>query len=921
MNNKKKMTPLDLKILTVTHSQIGGSSATGQLTGKIWNSCSDDNLLSFCQVLENSKKNQYKIDKNSNYIDELEIAVNFGADICYFYLIRDIHYLKFIIYLIRNLQTPYVIHIMDNWLSDAKNENIDEYYELYRLSEVIIQNANACYAISSPMATFLKNEFVKDFDVLHNFITESEKIVPTKQHKEKIKLLYSGGVHVDINRQAIIDVANLISELSEKIPIEFEIRTFKFYINQIKPFIEKLNNVRLLCIDIIDDYPQCIYDADILLFIQNFTPKCETYMQFSLGNKIPEYLSTGNTIIAYGPTSIYSFLLLKEHNAALSVNLPDISELKKVIYDYVDNKIDLETINKNAQKLLSIEFTMEAILYPFLQNIKRIVANHTEINKKLKNAVILGNGPSLKGFDFINNLKDYTTFGMNAAYRYWDTINWYPDYYCCLDLVVGLSHIDEIKRLIEKSDEYGIKNFMLRDNLIEQLGDIKNKYKVINFDKIYKNTIFLSENRITTGSHTTAWAAEMGFKDILILGIDSNYVEIIPEASLNENKELVINETPKENPNYFFEGYQQAGDKYNIPNHNTDPDQMVHRASWGHLSSVFSSHGVIVINANMQSKLDFFHKTTFEEASDTINSIRCQHYIVNECHECQIEESVEEKMIIDYFENFIGTIVDFSPEKNSSVVSLFINLWQVYYCNSQNEDSNTLNKYITKEKIENIDFLNINSQYNIFKIIKQFPFNEIKPTVIHCRYNDASTVSLGYTMHDLVELLKHEEYTVYISEKYETIINGKTHFTYKLIDYPAYLFSRNSYGSIIAFKNGVSSNKIKSLFDKSCSFELNDNHKALKLINAYKNATFLSIFSSKSRKNKNNYKKAMDELSISVKRKRFLGINILKVFQYEDTRHYMLFSAIPILKKISNKKSYEVDFFGIPLYKRIKIRT
>ena len=59
-------------------------------------------------------------------------------------------------------------------------------------------------------------------------------------------------------------------------------------------------------------------------------------------------------------------------------------------------------------------------------------------------AIIMGNGPSIKGFDF-HRLKDFDVFGMNAAYRYWDKINWYPQYYSCLDIVVGLSHAKEIK--------------------------------------------------------------------------------------------------------------------------------------------------------------------------------------------------------------------------------------------------------------------------------------------------------------------------------------------------------------------------------------------------------------------------------------------------------------------------------------------
>ena len=43
-------------------------------------------------------------------------------------------------------------------------------------------------------------------------------------------------------------------------------------------------------------------------------------------------------------------------------------------------------------------------------------------------AVVLGNGPSLRGFDF-GRLSRFDVFGMNAAYRYWYEIGWFPQYY------------------------------------------------------------------------------------------------------------------------------------------------------------------------------------------------------------------------------------------------------------------------------------------------------------------------------------------------------------------------------------------------------------------------------------------------------------------------------------------------------------
>ena len=87
-------------------------------------------------------------------------------------------------------------------------------------------------------------------------------------------------------------------------------------------------------------------------------------------------------------------------------------------------------------------------------------------------ALVIGNGPSLKDFDF-EAAKRFTTFGMNSAYRFWHRIKWYPDYYCCLDEVVGESHKSEIAQLIMSSAKIGIKGFFLTRNVAESLEDVE----------------------------------------------------------------------------------------------------------------------------------------------------------------------------------------------------------------------------------------------------------------------------------------------------------------------------------------------------------------------------------------------------------------------------------------------------------------
>lgn len=178
----------------------------------------------------------------------------------------------------------------------------------------------------------------------------------------------------------------------------------------------------------------------------------------------------------------------------------------------------------------------------------------------MSKVVVLGNGPSLRGFDFTSIKMD--SIGMNAAYRYWDKIGWYPTYYCCLDFMLIQTHHQEIKRLYEKGL---IKKILVRSSFLQYHPEYKNDPNVQIWENLFHHICFRN-HCVTTGSHSIRWAAYLGYKDIYILGIDAKYQEFIPESEKIAKIQLRVKETPKYNPNYFFDDYQRAGDVYHQPN-------------------------------------------------------------------------------------------------------------------------------------------------------------------------------------------------------------------------------------------------------------------------------------------------------------------------------------------------------------------
>ncbi|WP_298308783.1 hypothetical protein [uncultured Erythrobacter sp.] len=212
-------------------------------------------------------------------------------------------------------------------------------------------------------------------------------------------------------------------------------------------------------------------------------------------------------------------------------------------------------------------------------------------------AFILGNGPSLRTIP-LERLTSVASFGMNAAYRHWKRIDWRPTHYACLDEVLGLSHKEAIADLIE---EGRIEKFLLRQNLVAALGSIGANPKVVNFDKVRPCTPLLQTPSVTTGSSAACWAASLGFEKLIIAGVDLNYVEIVDGAKRLPGVALEIDEATH-NPNYFFDDYQQPGDRYNIPN--TRPD--LHLNAWREVAWYLSQARCEAVNASLHSRVECF---------------------------------------------------------------------------------------------------------------------------------------------------------------------------------------------------------------------------------------------------------------------------------------------------------------------------
>ena len=115
----------------------------------------------------------------------------------------------------------------------------------------------------------------------------------------------------------------------------------------------------------------------------------------------------------------------------------------------------------------------------------------------------------------------------------------------------------------------------------------------------------------------------------------------------------------------------------------------------------------------------------------------------------------------------------------------------------------TIEQYCKKNSINKIDFLKIDVEgYELF-VLKGVPWEDLKPEIILCEFEDRKTKPLGYSFFDMADFLVEKGYKLIISEWFPIIEYGTPHSWNCFKEYPCKLDTEDAWGNIIAFKSEI----------------------------------------------------------------------------------------------------------------------
>jgi len=241
---------------------------------------------------------------------------------------------------------------------------------------------------------------------------------------------------------------------------------------------------------------------------------------------------------------------------------------------------------------------------------------------------ILGNGPSLANImnneTYLDYVKKHDTFCLNNFYKMMNKYDFIPTYYGCFDHVVNNSNKDVFEKLV--LEQNGIKEFFfIGDSKIGQSmfsKEVINNDTFINFNFINKGLNGFKEisknfnqfvNAGASGANALQIGIMKGYKKIILLGCDCDYVEKVDGSTINSQGKLVINDIPTKNPNYWFPEYHSNGDTYNFPQ-----TQKYQIGGW---KNIYENcpEDVEILNCSEISKIPFFDKIHIDKLMSKLN--------------------------------------------------------------------------------------------------------------------------------------------------------------------------------------------------------------------------------------------------------------------------------------------------------------
>lgn len=132
----------------------------------------------------------------------------------------------------------------------------------------------------------------------------------------------------------------------------------------------------------------------------------------------------------------------------------------------------------------------------------------------------------------------------------------------------------------------------------------------------------------------------------------------------------------------------------------------------------------------------------------------------------------------------------------------------------------TLRDYYKFAGLTHVDFLKIDVEGFDKFVLDGFPWEADRPEVVLAEFEDNKTVPLGYTIHDLANVMESNGYAVYVSEWHPIVRYGIAHDWRRFLRYDPSLDLSETWGNLIGFKNDPGAKVLRALIEDTIKFSI-----------------------------------------------------------------------------------------------------
>ncbi|GAE21178.1 glycosyltransferase family protein [Bacteroides pyogenes] len=278
-------------------------------------------------------------------------------------------------FLSKKYNLPLILFFTDDYLLNPKCRNWIDVWQRKRMAifyQHSINRASLCFAIGELMASDYQVYFKKPFFPIMNIAELSHKL-PTANN-EGIVISYFGGLH--LGRWAEIAKLGKLLTLIQKdgdVP-NIQLKVYSATLSSEVERCFKECNVNYAGFVNSDKMRMELAKADILLHVESTDDYYRSLTKLSVSTKLPEYISTGRSILGFGPFEVASMRLLSDHRIGYVISSDwQEDKIKTHLKSFIKDVSLREELANNAYEYAWTAFNPDFVRKQFMKKVDEII--------------------------------------------------------------------------------------------------------------------------------------------------------------------------------------------------------------------------------------------------------------------------------------------------------------------------------------------------------------------------------------------------------------------------------------------------------------------------------------------------------------------------------------------------------------------